>query len=243
MYRETKLSARKLANAFNRRYAATRGMTVGKTYVAQVIREYLYQAAKISERTKRHVPAPLPRNDTWGVDMTGKGDALGVVHPILGVIDHGSRMALAMHTLPDRTSLTLLKVVIAIVEMTGKPKTIRTDNEACFTSRLFRFGLSWLGIRHQRSKPGHPWQNGRIERLLGTLKEKLDQLTVFDKLGMSQALSEFQGWYNHVRPHQHLDGWTPWEALHGIDPYHRAPKSIALFSAWDGLLTGYYMRR
>jgi transposase InsO family protein len=218
-------------------------MTVGKTYVAQVIRRYRYQAARVSERTKRNVPTPLPRNAVWGVDMTGKGDSQGRVHPIFGVIDHGSRMALAMHTLPDQTALTLLKALIAIIEIAGKPKTIKTDNEACFTSRLFQFGLAWLGIKHQRSQPGHPWQNGRIERLFGTLKEKLDHLVVYDVLGLQQALNEFQFWYNGVRPHQHLDGWTPWEAWHGINPYRHAPKSVSLFDAWEGLLTGYYMRR
>jgi len=46
-----------------------------------------------------------------------------------------------------------------------------------------------------------------------------------------------------VRPHQHLGGRTPAEAGVGIDPYAAAPKSIRYFSAWDGLLTGFYMLR
>jgi len=140
-------------------------------------------------------------------------------------------MALAMHASPDRTALTLLKALIAVIERRSKPNTIKTDNEACFTSRLLRFGLAWLGINHQRSKPGHPWQNGRIERLFGTLKEKLDQLVVQDALGFRQALSEFQLWYNSLRPHQHLNGWTPREAWHGVNPYTHAPKSVTLYKA------------
>ena len=243
MYRETRLSVRKLADAFNRRYAVTHDMTVGKTYAAKVIRNYRYRSAKLGVRFKRNVPAPLPRNDTWGVDMTGKGDIHGKVHPILGVIDYGSRMALAMHPLRDRAALTLLKALMAVIEVAGMPKAIKTDNEACFTSQLFRFGLAWLGIEHRRSQPGHPWQNGRIERLFGTLKEKLDQLVVYDVVGVQQALGAFQFWYNGVRTHQHVNGWTPWEVWRGIDPYRHAPKSVRLFSAWDGLLTGYYMRR
>ena len=243
MYRETRLSMRKLSDAFNRTYAATHGMTVSKTYVAKVIRHYRYSAAKLSTHCKRNIPTPVPRNDTWGLDMTGKGDTQGAVHPILGVIDHGSRMALAMHPLRNRTALTLLKALIAVIDMAGMPRTIKTDNEACFTSKLFRFGLAWLGVEHRRSQPGHPWQNGRIERLFGTLKEKLDQLVVSDAMGLQQALGAFQFWYNSVRTHQHLNGWTPSEVWHDMDPYRRAPLSITLFSAWDGLLTGYHMRR
>ena len=49
---------------------------------------------------------------------------------------------------------------------------LRTDNEAVFTSRLFCTALQILGIAHQRNDLGCPWQNGRIERLLGTLKAK-----------------------------------------------------------------------
>jgi len=243
MYRETRLSARKLADAFNWCHTATHGTTVGKTYVSQVIRDYLYKAARMSERTKRHVPVSPPRNDTWGMDMTGKGDTNDIVHAIFGVIDHGSRMALAMHPLPDRTALTLLKALIAVIEVCGKPRVIKTDNETCFTSRLFHFGLALLRIEHRRSRPGRPWENGRIERLFGTLKEKLDQLVICDLMGLQQALGEFQFWYNGVRTHQHLDGWTPWEMWHGVDPYRHSPKTITLFSAWDGLLMGYHMRR
>ena len=85
--------------------------------------------------------------------------------------------------------------------------------------------------------------NGRVERFFGTLKEKLDGWSVDDREQLSLALGDFRAWYNHVRPHQHLHGRTPAEAWAGVDPYAAAPRSIRYFSAWDGLLTGFYMRR
>jgi transposase InsO family protein len=120
----------------------------------------------------------------------------------------------------------------------GKPKVLRTDNEACFCSRRFRWGLRLLGIRHQRSDLGCPWQNGRVERFFLTLKQKLDAWEVSDADMLGRALGDFSFWYNCVRPHQHLDGKTPMEAWWGIDPYARVPKRSEWFSAWDGLLTG-----
>jgi len=42
-------------------------------------------------------------------------------------------------------------------------------------SRAFGSVLLLAGIRQQRSDPGCPWQNGRIKRLFGTFKRKLDQ--------------------------------------------------------------------
>ncbi|MEM9594705.1 MAG: integrase core domain-containing protein [Acidobacteriota bacterium] len=47
---------------------------------------------------------------------------------------------------------------------------MRTDNEAVFTSRRFRWVLIVLGLRHQLTQVASPWQNGRVERFFGTLK-------------------------------------------------------------------------
>jgi len=40
-----------------------------------------------------------------------------------------------------------------------------------------------------------------------------------------------------------LHGLTPAEAWRGIDPYRSAPRAVERFSAWDSLLTGFYLRR
>ncbi len=73
--------------------------------------------------------------------MTGKGDQQGNSHSMLGILDHGCRMALVLLVLRNRRSLTLLKWLIATMETYGKPKVIRTDNEACFTSKRFTLAL------------------------------------------------------------------------------------------------------
>ena len=112
-----------------------------------------------------------------------------------------------------------------------------------FTSRLFRWTLALLGIRHQRIEPHCPWQNGRVERFFGTLKAKLDRWAVEGIEQLEPALDDFLDWYNHVRPHQHLGAQTPSEAWAGIDPYAKASKAVRYFSAWDGMLTGFYLRR
>jgi hypothetical protein len=109
-------------------------------------------------------------------------------------------------------------------------------------SHIFRRGLKLLGIRHQLTDPGCPWQNGRIERLFGTLKQKLDQWQVQDLAQLNRDLDTFRHWYNHVRPHQNLDGKTPAEAWGGINPYAKPLKQEYWFDAWDGLLAGYCLR-
>jgi hypothetical protein len=84
--------------------------------------------------------------------------------------------------------------------------------------------------------------NGRIERFFGTLKEKLNLWEVDNRKQLNGALGQFQVWYNHVRPHQYLDGRTPAEIWQSSDVYTQQIKKEYWFEAWDGLLTGYYLR-
>ena len=156
---------RSIANIFNRRFAVSRKMTVGKTFVANIIRRYRYEIEILRRKIKHRVPSFLPLNLIWGLDLTGKTDAVGDLHMIFGLIDHGSRALLSLVALPNKCSWTLLGYLFLAIGKYGKPRMVRTDNEACFTSRLFRTTLFLLGIRQQSSVPGCPWQNGRIERL------------------------------------------------------------------------------
>ncbi|MEO8333242.1 MAG: integrase core domain-containing protein [Gallionella sp.] len=233
---------RTIADICNRRYAASRQITVGKTYVHQVLQRHEYEIQILRRDLKHAKPKPVACNLIWGLDLTGKTDKQNRLHSLLGIIDHGSRALLHLQALHDKTSHTLFACLREIILTYGKPKIIRTDNEAIFTSQEFRLGLKHLGIRHQRTDPGCPWQNGRIERLFGTLKDKLDQWIVTGIEQLNADLNIFQHWYNHVRPHQNLNGQTPAEAWSGIDPYAKPPKQEHWLEAWDGLLTGYHLR-
>ncbi len=160
--------------------------------------------------------------------------------PILGILDHGTRANLALLPLHTKATVQILRVLLDAIEKFGLPKHVRTDNESCFTSRLFRSVLRILGIKHQRIDRCAPWQNGRIERFFGTFKALIRRhLTSIDGEDLKTSLSDFRLWYNHARPHQRLDGRTPAEAWDGG---HRSAKDGAVyFSAWEGLLTGFFV--
>ena len=233
---------RSIADICNRRFAASRKVTVGKTYVHQILQRNQYEIQILRRNLKHAKPKNIPHNLIWGVDLTGKTDTLGCLHFLFGIIDHGSRALLHLQALHDKTSRTLIACISEVIRIHGKPKIIRTDNEAIFTSHIFRHGLKMLGIRHQRTAPGCPWQNGRIERLFGTLKQKLDQWQVAGIAQLNRDLDTFRYWYNHIRPHQNLNGKTPAEAWSGDNPYTRTPKQERWFEAWDGLLMGYELK-
>jgi transposase InsO family protein len=238
---------RSIALVFNRRYAAHghihQRMTVGKTFVADVIKRHQYEITVLRRSIKHHVPPSMANNTVWAIDMTGKTDTTGQTHMILGLIDHGSRALLTLAALPNKTSWMLLGHLCLAIAKYGKPRALRSDNEAAFTSRLMRAALTCFGIRQQLTTPGCPWQNGRMERLFLTLKQKLNHVEVSSRDALNIALGQFCFYYNAVRPHQHLQGRTPAEAWAGLQSCKVAVTQAHWFEAWGGLLCGFYLRR
>ncbi len=233
---------RSIADSFNRRFAARRRTSVGKSFVHELLRKHHHEIEILRRRIKNARPRFVPKNLVWALDLTGKSTLDGSTRIVLGVLEHASRAALWLEALPDKSSWTLILRLLAAIKRYGKPCMVRTDNEAVFTSKLFRLALVLLGIRHQRIDRGCPWQNGRVERFFGTLEDKLDRLAVDSFEALNLALGEFRFFYNHVRPHRNLHGLTPAEAWTGASPFANAPKSECWFEAWDGLLKGYYLR-
>lgn len=225
---------------FNRLFERRR-MKVGKSFVAMVLRESRREIEIERKRWKTRKPRFIGHNAVWAIDITGVGDKNRQSHPVLGILDHGSRRILSLGTLRTKASVALLRILLDTIEAFGKPQALRTDNEAVFTSRMFRFGLWIMGIRHQRTELHCPWQNGRIERFFGTLKRHSRRMVFDDADAISRALEVFRFWYERVRPHQNLDGQTPWEVWHGslVEPVETCTAKWLWFEEWDGILTGF----
>ena len=179
------------------------------------------------------------------MDLSCLRTADGRMRTTLGIIDHGSRALMQLRVIPRKCAWTLLRHLCLAIAEHGRPAALRTDNEGMFRSRLWIQALAWMHIRRQRVKVKHPWQNGRIERLFGTLKPLLRQLKPSNVVDLRQALTDFTWFYNHVRVHLHLDGRTPMEARHGDTPEHlrRRAGNGRWVSALNGLMIGYYLRR
>lgn len=239
---------RQIAATFNRLHQAhvRRPCTVGKTFVADCIKANPYNLAQLRRDMRSQLPRPVHVNAVWTMDMTFYTNACGAQDVALGLIDHGSRLVLCLQTLLKRNSWAMLGHFCFVVAKYGKPRKLRTDNERVFTSFVFTTFLKLGGIDHQRIQTCAPWQNGRMERLFGTLKPLLRQLVIPSKAALQKALEEFTLFYNQARPHQNLEGLTPAEKSNGYsktDLAQKPPKRAVLVQALDGLLVGYWMRR
>lgn len=210
---------RMIAHHFNQRWQSRRQMTVSKTYVADTCRRHQYLIHGARRKLKHRVPRPIPRNRVWGCDLLTKTHRQGQPHLALAILDHASRVCLRLQRLPDKSPLTIFRELIEAVQRYGRPQFLRTDNEAVLVSRLFRLGLWLLGICPQRIDLGCPWQNGRVERFIGTVKRELAREPISDERDLTRTLREIRTWYNHDRPHDHLQGRTPAEVWAGIDVF------------------------
>ena len=107
----------------------------------------------------------------------------------------------------------------------GLPRVIRSDNGAPFASLgaggLSKLSVWWvkLGILPERIAPGKPQQNGRHERMHGTLKPETANPPAANLQAQQRRFDRFRAEFNHERPHEAL-GQTP-PAQH----YRPSPRS------------------
>jgi putative transposase len=265
-----KKGCRTIANDFNLAYAYKR-FSISKSFVHKALLEHAYAVGDLRLKWRSRLPFPCVRNAVWAMDLTGKqvlpdtkSEALKsstcskhASKPkslskhainscdIVGIIDHGSRLLLTLKPIESKHGWRLALCLIAAMLRFGKPKAVRTDNDRVFTGLVFRSLLLVSGIKHQRTALASPWQNGRIERLFGTLKRELDLRTVTTARELNHLMVAFATFYNEVRPHQNLAGLTPamtWAGVTWTDLRQTQPKSVEPYSSWDGALMGYRLR-
>lgn len=242
LHERLELSHRELADTFNHLYFASTGTSVGRTWVRELLKKQAYEALHLQQDMKHQVPAPLPFNALWGIDTTCVCDGGGAQHIVLGIVDHGARLCLVLRRLKRFNTWTFLGCLFLAIGQFGKPVSIKTDNHPVFHAKWVKRVLRWSGVSMRFAQPAKPWQNGRIERLFGTLKSYLHDYVIRDGQHLLQSLAGFQFWYNVVRSHQHLGGRTPYAAWCGINPYLRVPKTVCEFNAWNGRLRGLVLR-
>jgi len=81
-----KLGCRKIADAFNRRFAGSKRMTVSKSFVASVLATSRLEIARMRRDMKHRIPRPLPRNRIWALDLSTTTDLMAQQRCALGVL-------------------------------------------------------------------------------------------------------------------------------------------------------------
>jgi transposase InsO family protein len=160
--------------------------------------------------------AAIEPNQVWCADFKGwfKTADQDRIDP-LTITDAHSRYLLRCQIV-ERTNTEHVRAIFETAfREYGLPLVIHTDNGPPFASRAIA-GLSALsvyfiklGITPERSRAGHPQDNGRHERMHRTLKAETASPPAANRRAQQRRFDQFQMEYNEVRPHEALGQNTP----------------------------------
>src|SRR6266436_759897 len=89
------------------------------------------------------------------------------------------------------------------------PRYIIRDND-CSHGPVVTRRMQAMGIRDRPTAPRSPWQNGHIERLIGSIRrECLDHVVILGEAHLRRILRAYADYYNRVRTHLALEKDTP----------------------------------
>src|SRR6516165_11125267 len=114
------------------------------------------------------------------------------------------------------------------------PRYLIRDRDTSYGAAVTR-RLRAMGIRDRPITPRSPWQNGHVERLIGSIRrECLDHVVVLGKRHLRHLLANYAAYYNGVRTHLALDKDTP---------FHRPVQTVGRIASvtWLGGLYRYYV--
>jgi putative transposase len=176
----------------------------------------------IPRKNRKRFPAksdPLSHanmsNDVWSVDFKGWWLTKdGHKCEPFTLTDNYSRFLLRCLNLKVNNGDHAWAVLERAFREYGLPNYMRSDNGPPFASsavgRLSALSIKLIkaGVMPEWIEPGNPQQNGRHERMHGTLQREV----VFPELDLEDQLKKlggYQDYYNFVRPHEALGQVTP----------------------------------
>lgn len=190
------------------------------------VKQFLDKCGLVKKR-RRYRTCPVHRcppqlrevtrpNEVWASDFKGwfrTGDERRC-EP-LTMLDLHSRFLLHCSSVASRRHTEVQPKFEAAFQEYGRPDAIRTDNGPPFGSpglgHLSPLSV-WLikqGVYPEKIRPGHPEENGRIERFHRTLKAEAASPPAASLESQQQRFDEYRAEYNNDRPHAALGQQPP----------------------------------
>jgi transposase InsO family protein len=156
----------------------------------------------------REAAAP---NDVWCIDYKGQFRlGAGTYCYPLTITDQFSRFILCCEGMGAIADDAAREQCLEVFATHGLPTVIRSDNGVPFASTglagLTKLSVLWLrlGIELERTRPAHPQDNGRHERMHRTLKQETTRPARANLLQQQERFDAFVDEFNRHRPHEGL---------------------------------------
>lgn len=125
------------------------------------------------------------------------------------VLGHKRRQLLWFAVTRSPTAEWLARQITEAFPWETAPKYLVRDNDRAFGA-VFRARIQAMGIRDRPTSFRSPWQNGHVERLIGSIRrECTDHLIVFNAEHLRRILAKYARYYNEARTHISLGKDAP----------------------------------
>jgi transposase InsO family protein len=125
------------------------------------------------------------------------------------VVGHKRRQLLWVSVTRSPTAEWLARQITEAFPWDTAPKYLIRDNDRAFGA-VFKARVRAMGIRGRPTSFRSPWQNGLVERLIGSARhECTDHVIVLNEDHLRRILSKYASYYNEVRTHLSLGKDAP----------------------------------
>jgi putative transposase len=210
------------------------GLEVGRRHIKTLMRrmgiEAIYRKPNTSKPAPGHKIYPyLLRgmavtrpNQVWAMDLTYIPMARGFIY-LAAVVDWFSRRVLAWKLSITMEASSCIEAVEEALSKNEKPEIFNTDQGSQFTSDDFTGLLRKNGIAISMDGKGRWRDNVFVERVWKSIKYEDVYLHAYETVQEARtSIGKYLEFYNSIRPHSSLDGFTPDQVY-----FNRLPEFMA----------------
>jgi transposase InsO family protein len=127
----------------------------------------------------------------------------------LVILSHARRKLATIAVTSNPTSEWIAGQVTEAFPWNEAPQFLIRDRDRAYGHSYTR-RVRAMGIRDHPTAARSPWQNGHVERLIGSVRrECLDHVVVFGEAHLRRTLKAYAFYYNEIRTHLSLNKQTP----------------------------------
>jgi len=128
---------------------------------------------------------------------------------LIVILDDASRLIAGWGLFDSATSENSIKVLKEAISTHGRPKAMLTGHDVQFyasskkgkpsSKNAFQLFLEANGINHILARVNHPQTCGKVERIFGEIKTRIERRHDFS------TVDEVVSWHNEIKPHMSLN--------------------------------------
>jgi transposase InsO family protein len=162
-----------------------------------------------------------PPNQRWGTFLRNHAPDIAAIDlfvvPTLGfdllyalvIVRLDRRELVWTETTANPTAEWIARQITEAFPWDTIPRNLIRDQDGIYGAVVIH-RLRAMGIRDRPTARGSPWQNGYVERLIGSIRrECLDHVVIFSEAHLRRTLRTYALYYNNLRTHRSLDKDAP----------------------------------